>query len=119
PSTFPEFLRRRWPFSPGIRLLERNPRATSRADEQESAACVMPGLKGRGMKEEDGTERQFVSELAELRRQLDELKSAEAERKRMGDALSGSEDRYRDLVEHSRDLICTHDLEGIILSVNE
>ncbi len=76
-------------------------------------------LTGRSMKEEDGAERQFVSELAELRRQLDELKSAEAERKRIGDALSGSEDRYRDLVEHSRDLICTHDLEGIILSVNE
>ena len=71
------------------------------------------------MKEEDGAERQLVSELAELRRQLEELKAAEAERKRTGVALSGSEDHYRDLVEHSRDLICTHDLEGIILSVNE
>src|SRR5438876_11609773 len=71
------------------------------------------------MKEEDESRRQLVSELQELRRQLDELKSAEAERKRMGVALSGSEDRYRDLVEHSRDLICTHDLEGTILSVNE
>lgn len=30
-----------------------------------------------------------------------------------------SEDRYRDLVEHSHDLICTHDLEGRILSVNQ
>ncbi|MEO0249325.1 MAG: PAS domain S-box protein, partial [candidate division WOR-3 bacterium] len=29
-----------------------------------------------------------------------------------------SKDYYRDLVEHSRDLICTHDLEGRILSVN-
>ena len=28
-------------------------------------------------------------------------------------------ERYRDLVENSRDLICTHDLEGRILSVNE
>ncbi|MEO8605849.1 MAG: PAS domain S-box protein [bacterium] len=33
-------------------------------------------------------------------------------------ALRESEDRYRDLVEHSHDLICTHDLEGRILSVN-
>src|SRR5206468_11820163 len=71
------------------------------------------------MKEEDGAQSQLASEVAELHRQLDELKSAEAERKRIGDALSGSEDHYRDLVEHSRDLICTHDLEGIILSVNE
>lgn len=33
-------------------------------------------------------------------------------------ALRASEDRYRDLIEHSRDLVCTHDLEGRILSVN-
>lgn len=29
-----------------------------------------------------------------------------------------SEDRYRDLVEHSQDLVCTHDLGGRLLSVN-
>ncbi|MCL4530215.1 MAG: GAF domain-containing protein [Chloroflexi bacterium] len=33
-------------------------------------------------------------------------------------ALSESEDRYRDLVESSRVLICTHDLQGRVLSVN-
>jgi PAS domain S-box-containing protein len=32
--------------------------------------------------------------------------------------LKASEEQYRDLVEHSQDLICTHDLEGQILSVN-
>ena len=32
--------------------------------------------------------------------------------------LRGSEDGYRDLVEQSEDLICTHDLEGRILSAN-
>lgn len=34
-------------------------------------------------------------------------------------ALAASEDRYRDLVEHSRAMIGTHDLDGRILSVNE
>jgi two-component system cell cycle sensor histidine kinase/response regulator CckA len=33
--------------------------------------------------------------------------------------LRESEDRYRDLVEHSEDLICTHDLDGRLLSVNQ
>ena len=41
-----------------------------------------------------------------------------SERKKAEDALRASEDQYRDLFEHSEDLVCTHDLEGRLLSVN-
>jgi PAS domain S-box-containing protein len=39
-------------------------------------------------------------------------------RKKALDALRISEDRYRDLVDNSHELICTHDLQGRVLSVN-
>jgi PAS domain S-box-containing protein len=66
--------------------------------------------------------RALEESLRRQREALDEnavLQAEIAERRRVERALRDSEDRYRDLVEHSEDLICTHDLDGRILSIND
>ena len=55
----------------------------------------------------------------EIKEANDELKRQITARKEVETVLRESEDRYRDLVEHSTDLICTHNLEGRLMSVNE
>ena len=63
----------------------------------------------RNLKESENRYRQAYEQL------ITQMK----ERKQVEDALRESEDLYRDLVERSQYLICTHDLQGQILSVNQ
>ncbi len=53
------------------------------------------------------------------RQAYEQLNIEMQERKRAEEALRENQDRNRDLVEYSKYLICTHDLKGQILSVNQ
>jgi PAS domain S-box-containing protein len=61
--------------------------------------------------ESDSRTRQIAASNAALEAEIQERRRVEA-------ALRESEDRYRDLVDNSQDLLCTHDLQGRLLSAN-
>jgi PAS domain S-box-containing protein len=75
------------------------------------------GLFQVANKETDYTE-EDIRKLADIAETVAPLLSARLRREQAEKTLRESEDRYRDLVENSLDLICTHDLEGKLLSVN-
>jgi PAS domain S-box-containing protein len=59
-----------------------------------------------------------VSHEREVAEENTALQSEIRSRQDVERQLRASEDRYRDLVDHSEDLLCTHDLDGRILSCN-
>lgn len=87
--------------------------ATSQFEEEFRINCPSGKVKwlraiGFNAKDSSGAVRSLVGTVQEI-----------TTRKAMEITLRESEDLFRDLVEHSTDLICTHTLEGRLLSVNE
>ena len=83
-------------------------------------SVVIPGAEGPWgvLGAHSRTPRRFEPREAEFLQAAANILSAALERCRVHAGLEENEDRYRDLVEHSQDLICTHDLDGHLLSVN-
>ena len=84
-----------------------------RFDEEFRIVCpsgAVKWLRGIGFKAKDskGLVTTFVGSAQEI-----------TAKKEIEFALRKSEDLFRDLVEHSSDLICTHSLDGRLLHVNE
>jgi PAS domain S-box-containing protein len=73
------------------------------------------------VEEHQRSERELAASSSRSREVVEENITLQQEirrRREIEQQLRASEDRYRDLIEHSEDLWCTHDLEGRILSCN-
>jgi PAS domain S-box-containing protein len=66
----------------------------------------------------DELERRVAQRTRDLEAAVQALEEEVAERRRVEQALRGSEGRYRALVEASRGLICSHAADGTLLMVN-
>lgn len=91
----------------------KNLASTNCFDEEFRIVCPSGAVKwvraiGFNSKDAAGIVKSYVGTVQEI-----------TARKLMEVALAESEDLFRDMVEHSSDLICTHTLDGKILSVNE
>ncbi len=71
------------------------------------------------MKDEDKTREQLIEDLADLRRQVMELKIFEREQKRAAEMLQESEEKYRSLVESTEDSIYLVDRKGTYRFMNK
>ena len=70
------------------------------------------------MKDQDKERPNLVAEVARLRRRVEELEAAEAQRQGIEAALQESEGRYRSIVENSDDAIFLTAPDGRILTAN-
>ena len=85
---------------------------TGSMNEETAVACMKAGATDYVIKD-------HLAKLPFAVREALEKKKFFLAKEAADQALLKSEERYRDLVENSQDLICTHDLEGKLLSVNE
>jgi len=70
------------------------------------------------MRNQDKIRRQLLEEIALLRERISQLETSEAERSKTAEALRESEEKYRNLVESTLDLIFMVDREGTYTYVN-
>ena len=71
------------------------------------------------MKDQDKTREQLINELAEMRQRIAELEASETERKRTGEALRESEERFRDLYENAPNAYFSVGADGLIRTCNK